>query len=473
MQPFCSIGADAGTISHVNALIKARRMIPHGLGNGSLELMERRGTLCWLAAVAALLFAGCGEQPAASRSASSAKPSPAIWNPTGKLKPLSVRKAPVTRLKITAVNSIRETPVFDSFENSLGVGETENQAAPQDGPSLSASEIPDSSAVVESQTPDLSEALKRELANVQKPASPAPSMLRSPQMDIVAQQAEEHVRTGWRLAERGAILSARSEFIQALRKIAQAWDALSSSNDHSQALVAGLRALEEAEDLIPRGANLEGNLDTTKIIAGHSTPVLHGETNVIEVVALQKYYGYAWEQLARASHGERAASLALFGLGRIHTAAAQESAPIIFDANGKAAAFHQGALAVDPDNFMSANELAVIAAKHGQYESARDLLLSSIRVAPQATAWQNLAQVHRTLGELQLADAAMMEAKNAIARNGQESGPGNVKWVGTEQFAATSRPSLEMRSTQPATSAPAQQPQTPKMTKAHIRNSAR
>ena len=68
-------------------------------------------------------------------------------------------------------------------------------------------------------------------------------------------------RRGWtadgvvvELAGRRAYFSAREEFIQALRTLSQAMDVQHGTNAHSAALAAGMRALEEAKDFVPRGA---------------------------------------------------------------------------------------------------------------------------------------------------------------------------------------------------------------------------
>ena len=54
-------------------------------------------------------------------------------------------------------------------------------------------------------------------------------------------------RKGMSLTVRGAFYSARAEFIQALRLVAQGLDAETGGTDRSRALANGLRALEEAE----------------------------------------------------------------------------------------------------------------------------------------------------------------------------------------------------------------------------------
>ncbi|HWC89653.1 MAG TPA: hypothetical protein VG433_08360, partial [Pirellulales bacterium] len=126
---------------------------------------------------------------------------------------------------------------------------------------------------------------------------PAPGNVRSPAMAAIVQQAAAHLRQGYELANRGAHFSARSEFVQSVRLITQGLDAEQGSGRHGLALAAGMRAIEEADDLIPRGSKLEGEIDVYAVTRPHQTPVLKsikpGELTV--QAALQRYYAYAEE----------------------------------------------------------------------------------------------------------------------------------------------------------------------------------
>ena len=105
--------------------------------------------------------------------------------------------------------------------------------------------------------------------------------------------------------------AARTEFVQSLRLLSQALDVQHGTSRHSQALAAGMRALDEAEDFVPRGSRLEADLDLSMLISGHRTPVLK-EANAKELsplVAQQRYYSYAqksnWASPRRASRPAR------------------------------------------------------------------------------------------------------------------------------------------------------------------------
>ena len=140
-----------------------------------------------------------------------------------------------------------------------------------------------------------------------RPQPPASKpLVRTPQMVAVIQQAEERNRQGIALATRGACFSARAEFIQALRTIAQGLDSESGNADCGQALAAGMRALEEAEDFIPRGGRLNAEIDVAMLARAHRTPVLRGgaKPTLPPATAALVYQKYAVEQLTTSIAGE-------------------------------------------------------------------------------------------------------------------------------------------------------------------------
>jgi tetratricopeptide (TPR) repeat protein len=293
------------------------------------------------------------------------------------------------------------------------------------------------------------------------PAASAPPALlpafapRSAEIEAVAKQAERQVRRGYDLAARGAIFSARSQFIQALRTIAQALDAQAGARRHSEALGAGLAALEEAEDFVPRGAKVEADLDVGVLIRGHRTPVMKDApaAELTALVAQQRYYTFAQAQLAMAAGHEEAGSMALFGLGKAYGTLSAERSPQVVAPEPKAMVFHQAALAVDAGNYLAANELAVLEARYGRFESARALLQHCVSLAPQAEIWKNLARVHRQLGEMQLAASAEAQAAEAARRAAEQAAkphansaaPGDIQWVDAATFAASARPASDLQ----------------------------
>lgn len=268
----------------------------------------------------------------------------------------------------------------------------------------------------------------------------------NPAMRGVRERAAHHVRIGFTMAGRAAYFSARSDFIHALRILSQAMDEANSTTEHSTALAAGLRALEESDDFVPRGANLEANLKLETLVPAHQTPVLKQESleNVTAVTARRKYYTYAQEQLALAAGRDPAASMALYGLARVQATLSERQANRYVAAEYKAMVFHQAALVTDPGNFMAAHELAVLVARFGQYEQARALLVYSLRLMPQVAAWRNLAIVHQQLGETELAQQALASAEAMVQSSpfsgGHDASSSSVVWTDPKTFSGMGAP---------------------------------
>jgi hypothetical protein len=233
--------------------------------------------------------------------------------------------------------------------------------------------------------------------------------------------------------------------------LSSALDVQEQGARRSQALAAGLRALEEAEAFAPRGSRLEADLDLTTLVASHRTPALKDVdvTSVSPLVAQQRYFTYAQEQLGVAAGHEPAGSMALYGLGKLHTVVAALPTPIIFNAESKAVVFHQAALMTDARNYLASNELGVLLAKNGYLTAARTLLQQSLAGSSQPAVWTNLATVHRCLGETELAALAQREAQVRAAQPGQTAAPPpTIQWVDAAKFAETSRPATDVTSNQ-------------------------
>src|SRR3972149_3922667 len=115
--------------------------------------------------------------------------------------------------------------------------------------------------------------------------------VRSEQLESIARHADQQIRHGFELAGRKAYFAARSEFIVALRLVAQGLDTDEQTRNHGKSLAAGLTALKEAEDFIPSGSKLEADLDIPGIIASHSTSVLKdAELSAITPLTALKSY---------------------------------------------------------------------------------------------------------------------------------------------------------------------------------------
>jgi hypothetical protein len=340
-----------------------------------------------------------------------------------------------------------------------------NEPVDQAPPVVVTDETPFTTPIMPPLVPDrlAARALHGPPASIAPPARtlPRPSTVsvQTEAMEAVVLRAEQMIARGYHLAERGALYSARAEFVQALRTIAQALDLRSGNRDHTQALAAGLTALEEAEDFVPDGSRLESDLDVATLIRAHHTPACkHLDTAaLLPVTVLQQYYTFAQQELALAAGGVEAASMALFGLGKTYSTLAVEKSLPSAVAEPKAMVFHWAALAAHGGNFLAANELAVLEARWGQFATARSLLQYSLAILPHSAVWRNLAVVHQHLGETKLAELALREAdvagkREAVAKPGNPEGivpSSDVEWLDSRAFAATSRSEIDPQKPSP------------------------
>ncbi|MBX7075503.1 MAG: hypothetical protein K1X71_20360 [Pirellulales bacterium] len=282
------------------------------------------------------------------------------------------------------------------------------------------------------------------------PVRPAPRLSAARQAEIIAvsRLADAHTRRGFDLAGRRALFSARSEFIHALGMVAQGLDAIERNSSHVQAMNDGLGALDESDDFVADTSRLTITFDAVVTARPHKTPVLKGlDPGAVSAMdALQRYYSYAQERFVYAAGGQPAASMALLGLGKLHSALGKTEGRYSIAAEPKAIVFHQAALLVDSRNFMAANELGVLLAGYGKYNQAKAALVQSLRISGQPVTWQNLAIVHGQLGEQPLAQLALQEAEIA-RRRGVLKQPGplglplashDVQWTNAADFARVS-----------------------------------
>ena len=289
--------------------------------------------------------------------------------------------------------------------------------------------------------------------SAEKPANDMPTEMpiaettdaRSVQLEQIAQQADRQTRHGFELAGQGAYFAARSEFIGAMRLVAQGLDAEHKTDSHSRDLANAMTAIKEAEDFLPRGSRLEADINLTEIIAFHATPVLkNNSTKTNSLEAMRRYMTFAQEKLASAEGKEIAGSMALHAMGKLHTALSQKKNAIIVAADAKAVVYFQASLLVYPKNYMAANDLGVLLAKSGRYSDARAMIEHSLSLCPQSTGWQNLAVIYRQLGDASKAQQAngyaftLRQAEDARRRNLSATSNDSVRWTDPQTFAQTS-----------------------------------
>jgi tetratricopeptide (TPR) repeat protein len=273
------------------------------------------------------------------------------------------------------------------------------------------------------------------------------------------------VQRGFNLAQRGAFFAARTEFIQVLRRVAQAKDAAAGTNEFSTALAAGLRAMDEADDFVPAGAQLEGELDVRGVASSHRTPVLRdegilrsemptaSETSILPQDAVAKYHQFAQQQLSRAALDEQAGSMALYGLGKVYSQLAERRDDDVQCTRG-AMTMYCAALDACPNNNLAANELGVLLCRSGRTQEAIESFTRAIDIAPTATAYHNLAFAQQRLGMLGQAAANEQESQRLAALErctGALSRRAGIEWVTPDVLAGVSQPAaLTPATTDPA-----------------------
>lgn len=270
------------------------------------------------------------------------------------------------------------------------------------------------------------------------------------------------VQRGYNLAQRGAFLAARTEFIQVLRRVAQAKDATTGTSESSTALAVGLRAMDEAEDFVPEGAQLEGELNVRSTASSHRTPVLRERTeDVLPQEAVGLYHKFAQERLAHAAIDEQAGSMALYGIGKIYSRLAERRDDDVTCIRG-AMTMYCAALDACPNNNLAANELGVLQCRTGHPNAAIENFQRAISIAPSATAYHNLAVAQLKLG-LEPQSAANEQESQRLAAwdraNGAVSRRAGVQWVSPAELARVSQPAqLGQSTTEPATATKPQSP---------------
>ena len=268
----------------------------------------------------------------------------------------------------------------------------------------------------------------------------AVSLRPAPLVAAVA-RAEQMTADGLRLAQRGAIFSARARFLQALRQITSAQDQVQETTRCTVALNAALMAMQESRDFEVRHATSSDPVDVARVAAGHRSKILRVEelSSIAPPTAFDRYQRFAVEQLTLALGAERDGSMPLYGLGRIATASGKANP------NGDvgcddALVWYHAALMVDARNFRAAHELGSLYAKRSEWERARTVLQRAIAIQSHPTTWSNLAIVHGKLGESDWAAAARSRAQVAAAPGCATGNLPPIRWVDADSFAKTTGP---------------------------------
>jgi tetratricopeptide (TPR) repeat protein len=264
-------------------------------------------------------------------------------------------------------------------------------------------------------------------------------------MTSAMRRAARHNQDGFALAAKGAWYSARAEFHSALELEVAGADSLEGASARSRALREARIALQEASDFAPRSGTGSRRLDVAHLVAGHQSQVIDAESSAgwSAAAAHEAYLAFAKRRFADAGAGRQAASVALHGLGKVHAALGGDDGEHSVDHRKKARAYYEAALEVGPDNFIAANDLAVLLADEGDLERGRATLEAGLRISRQPAMLDNLAGIYRRMGQPQAADQLRAEAaglkRYAAAGAGDVLPTHDVRFLNPEQFAATAR----------------------------------
>jgi hypothetical protein len=262
--------------------------------------------------------------------------------------------------------------------------------------------------------------------------SPPPAQTGGSNLSEVAlRRVREHVQRGLDLAERQAVYSAHEEFAQALRMVAAELDLVAGTRQHEAAVIAGLRTLNSVDSF-----SADSISERTAGTAGPAPGSAQLSTIQQRLLAVQ-------EQLAFGLGHESEGSRAVYFLGRSQIAILGETAEERALAGPKAIALYQTALAVDPANYVAANELGVTFARYGQLANARQALSHAASINPCPEIWRNLSIVCERMGDKTAAEQARAQGESVAARaSGGASDPSaqarasaaNVRWVSPTEF---------------------------------------
>jgi tetratricopeptide (TPR) repeat protein len=260
-------------------------------------------------------------------------------------------------------------------------------------------------------------------------------------------KSAEHFRHGLQLAERRAVFAAHDQFIEALKMVAYQLDADAGLSTHSQALAAGLSALDEADSFLARRTEVLTPAELSAVMAAHRTKIGDEGSqpggDITPLQAVERYLAVAREKLSTASGGAPIASSALYGLGRVYALRATQEPARAVGFEQKAIALYRTALGVDANNHLAGNELGVLLYRNGLHEEALWTLLRSVSVSPEPETAHNLFIVYQALGDAEGAAWAEVLHQTLVASQAGsplvEANVGggsalSVRWVDTDTF---------------------------------------
>jgi hypothetical protein len=253
----------------------------------------------------------------------------------------------------------------------------------------------------------------------------------------VCAAARQRMSSAAQAAERRALYTARAEFLEALRQLAENRPAAESAEPPATVFAEAFATLEEADDFVAHVASGHWPRDAARIAATHRSAASKTlPAQATSASAARHYVRFASQRLAMALGESSQVSWALHGLGKVHVLLAAEPSSVVPNPHLKAEAMYDAAVRTDRRNWQAANELGVLLAKQGRYAEAAVHLQQSVAVQPRGESLHNLAVVLHHCG--QTAQARELHQHSLAMGYGRPtSRRPEVIWVSPDALAGT------------------------------------
>ncbi|MEZ6154010.1 MAG: hypothetical protein R3C09_28265 [Pirellulaceae bacterium] len=214
------------------------------------------------------------------------------------------------------------------------------------------------------------------------------------------------------LINRKAYFSAREDAEAAMLYLMRVLDLMSNSYRSEPAWYAASKAMSEAEDFSTTQRLTSDSDFLRRVILSHETPVLKDAdaATLAPLAAAQHYRQYAEKKLMEAAQGHPWASEVVYALGRSYQAQA-DLAEVGSQQNlrWRAITLYRGARGIAPNNALATNQLGFVLLQMDRPADAREALVASINVSPSLTAYENLVEASRRIGDVGTANWAMQQ----------------------------------------------------------------
>lgn len=222
------------------------------------------------------------------------------------------------------------------------------------------------------------------------------------------------------LLKRNAIMSARDEATSGLRRLCSAMDSHRRSLHSGPALEKAFTALREEADFhnLVGGGSFEA---ISSLVGSHSTDALKGRKldTVSAEIASQHYRSYARYQFVVAADGHRWAAELLYAYGKTLEKESELDLGRSFRLRSQSVACYQAAIQVSPTQSEAASQLGYVLIHLDRMDEAQIALGVSLQHRPTASAWNNMAELHRRRGDHAEAEYAIQQA-SAISQTQPE-----------------------------------------------------